>query len=1109
MKIFDLLRIIKTYPQYQDILQTIDNKQKILFSGVAGSLKSLISASIIEEKKDKIFIFLFEEKEKAAYFYNDLLTIFSEEDIYFFPSTYKRNIQYNQIDEGNIILRNKLISKIYSKEKINAIVTYTEAIIEKIQTKEFFTSNTFEIKEGENLSIDFIKELLFEYHFEYVDFVVEPGQFASRGSIIDIFPFSSAYPYRIDFFGDTVESIRLFNPENQLSVKKTEKATIIPLFYNSKDTSYQSIFDIIPENSILITEDLNVIYDKVKNYYTYITEKYNEKENYFLNTFVNQNEFLRDCNKFTLIEFDNTSFFNSTKKYEFHSIPQPLFLKNFELLSKTIEKYRNEGYLIYISTEIEKQYERLKKIFDELGYEFEIFWIEQELHEGFIDNQLKICLFTDHQIFDRYHKYNIKTFYSAKASYSLKDITDLKPGDYVVHIDYGIGRFAGLQKIEINGKHQEVLRIVYKDNDLLFVNIHSLHKISKYKGKEDTPPDLHKLGSGIWLRQKLAAKQKIKEIARELIELYAKRKITKGYSFSPDTYLQEELEASFIHEDTPDQIEATKAVKADMESEHPMDRLICGDVGYGKTEIAIRAAFKAVADNKQVAVLVPTTLLALQHYNTFSDRLKNFPCKVDFISRIKKPSEQKKTLKELEEGKIDIIIGTHRLLSNDIKFKDLGLLIIDEEQKFGVAAKEKLRKLKCNIDTLTLTATPIPRTFQFSLMGARDLSIIKTPPPNRYPVITEVHTFNEEIIKEGIEYEINRGGQVFFINNWIKNIYEIEKLINKICPKVKTVVAHGQMDGKKLEEIMMGFINGDYDVLISTAIIESGLDIPNANTIFINNAHQFGLSDLHQLRGRVGRSNKKAFCYLLAPPLSTLTSEARRRLKAIEEFSELGSGFNIALYDLDIRGAGNLLGPEQSGFIVNMGFETYNKILEETIQELKENEFKEIFTPKTDEKTEINKEKKYVKECQIDTDLELLIPDYYIPNHSERINIYKKIDNLITEKELKILENEIIDRFGNMPEQLINLFKLVRLRWKAMDLGFEKIVIKNNILIATFISDKQSDYYKSEIFEKIIKNININSKKFKLKQLTEKLTLHILNIKNVDDAIKTLDELEK
>lgn len=1107
MKLVELLPVIKTYSHYKKILEALNNRENILISGVVGSLRSLLSAALIDDNNDKTFIFIFEEREKAAYFYNDLINILSENEVHFFPSTHKKNLHYNSIDEGNIILRNKLLSKLYSQEKVKSIVTYTEGIVEKIQAKEYFSNNTFEVKVGDELSIEFIKELLFEYHFEHVDFVIEPGQFAARGSIIDIFPFSSEYPYRIDFFGDVIESIRFFNPENQLSLQKIDKAIIIPLFDKTKDTVHQNILDIISNNSIIVVEDLSLIIDKIKNYEVIITEKYNNSDDiFYLEYFTKYNEFISTIKKFPIVEFGNTSIFNVSQKFEFHSSPQPLFLKNFELLSTTLEKYRNDGYLIYISAEIEKQFERLEKIFKELGYEFEIFWIEQELHEGFIDNQIRICLFTDHQIFDRYHKYNIKTFYSAKASYSLKDITDLKPGDYVVHIDYGIGKFAGLQKIDINGKQQEVLRIVYKDNDLLFVNIHSLHKISKYKGKDDTPPELHKLGSGIWLRQKLTAKEKIKEIAKELIELYAKRKITKGYSFSPDTYLQEELEASFIHEDTPDQIEATKAVKADMESEHPMDRLICGDVGYGKTEIAIRAAFKAVADNKQVAVLVPTTLLALQHFNTFSERLKNFPCKVDFISRIKKPAEQKKTLQNLAEGKIDIIIGTHRLLSNDIQFKDLGLLIIDEEQKFGVAAKEKLRKLKCNVDTLTLTATPIPRTFQFSLMGARDLSIIKTPPPNRYPVITEVHTFNEDIIKEGIEYEVNRGGQVFFINNWIKNIYEIEKLINKICPKVKTIVAHGQMEGKKLEEIMMSFINGDYDVLISTAIIESGLDIPNANTIFINNAHQFGLSDLHQLRGRVGRSNKKAFCYLLAPPLSTLTPEARRRLKAIEEFSELGSGFNIALYDLDIRGAGNLLGPEQSGFIANMGFETYNKILEEAIQELKENEFKEIFA---DKKEETQKEKLYVRECQIDTDLELLIPDYYIPNHSERINIYKKIDNLKTEKELKILEDEIIDRFGPIPEQLNNLFKLVRVRWKAKELGFEKIVIKNNTLIATFVTDKDSPYYKSETFEKIIKHINLFPKKFKLKQTAEKLTLHILDIKNVDNAIDILYQLDK
>jgi len=824
------------------------------------------------------------------------------------------------------------------------------------------------------------------------------GQYSIRGSIADVFSYSADLPYRIDFFGEEVETIRSFNTDDQLSVSIHKQISIIP---NIQDISIEEIndsfTDFLSPSSLIWIEDADYIKEKINNIFLQTTQReesgqISDKKEIVMTG----NNFLDNCKKFRMLELGKHSIFEPDVRFEFHSEPQPVFNKNFELLTGKLLSNNDEGYLTYIISESESQIERLRDIFAEINPDAHFTSLLLNLHNGFTDHDLKISVFTDHQIFDRYHKFRIRGYFTKKESISVKELTGLNPGDYVVHIDHGIGKFGGLEKIEVNGKIQEAIKLVYRDNDILYVGIHSLHRISKYKGKDNSEPKIYKLGSGAWQKLKQNTKTRVKDIAKDLIQLYAKRMASPGFSFSPDSYLQRELEASFIYEDTPDQLIASMAVKNDMEAAHPMDRLVCGDVGFGKTEIAIRAAFKSTTDSKQTAVLVPTTILALQHYKTFSARLKGFPCNVEYISRHKKAADQKKILAQLSEGKIDIIIGTHKLVGQDVKFKDLGLLVIDEEQRFGVSVKEKLKKIKANVDTLTLTATPIPRTLQFSLMGARDLSIINTPPPNRMPIVTELHGFNEEIIKEGIEYEVSRNGQVFFIHNRVENIKQIQAQINRICPNVKTAIVHGQMDGPHVENVMYDFIQGDYDVLLATTIIESGLDIPNANTIFINDAHHFGLSELHQLRGRVGRSNKKAFCYLLAPPLSTLTHEARRRLKAIEEFSELGSGFNIAMQDLDIRGSGNLLGGEQSGFIADVGFETYQRILNEALIELRETEFREPSSGA--EKVTVQKQfelhKSYISDFQIDTDLEIMFPDEYISNISERIRLYKELNEI-------------------------------------------------------------------------------------------------------------------
>lgn len=1091
-----------------EILSAKDS-QRGLISGLSGSSRSLVSSVVIQQKEG-IHLILLSEKEEAAFFYNDLLRLFDRQNLVFFPSSYKRSLQYGQVDSGNILLRTNVLRQLSEfKSGTLIIVSYPEAIIEKVIGKDKLLKETLRLSVGENVDQSFISEVLQTYHFELVDFVYEPGQYAIRGSIIDIFSFSAEFPYRIDFFGDEVDSIRSFDVENQLSKEKFQGISILPnLIEYAGDSLHESIISFCPTRPIVWSSGLKFVADRLYELENIVNEKQGELET-SLSKIYGKTELLSNLSECKTIEFGMQSMYPNPTNFIFSTKHQPIFHKNFTLLGDNLRLLLAQDFDTYILSDNEKQIDRLRAIFQDTHQGIDFKSLPETLHEGFIDDELKIGIYTDHQIFDRYHKYQLHRYYSAKASVSLKELQDLKPGDYIVHVDHGIGRFGGLEHVDINGKVQEAIKLVYRDNDVLFVNIHSLHRISKYKGKDDREPKIYKLGTGAWQKLKDNTKKKVKDIAKDLIALYAQRKAKKGYVFSEDTYLQEELEASFIYEDTPDQLKATVAIKSDMEIEVPMDRLICGDVGFGKTEVALRAAFKAVCDNKQVAILVPTTILALQHFNTFSERLKDFPCNVGYISRLKKAADQKIVLKELEEGKVDILIGTHRLLGKDIKFKDLGLFIIDEEQKFGVAAKEKLKSIRVNVDTLTMTATPIPRTLQFSLMGARDLSIINTPPPNRHPIVTEVHTFNNAIIQEGINFEIERGGQVFFIHNRVQNIYEVETMVKKLCPRAKTIVGHGQMEGPKLEKTMIDFMKGDYDVLIATTIIESGLDIPNANTIFINNAQNFGLSDLHQLRGRVGRSNKRAFCYLIAPPLTAVTPEARRRLKAIEEYSDLGSGFSIAMQDLDIRGAGNMLGAEQSGFIADIGFETYNRILNEALHELKENEFREVFAdePKEGNKIQQLPNQKYSPDCSIDTDLEIHLPEKYIESITERIRLYRQLDTLTEEEKLIEFENNLIDRFGPLPKAAVSLLNVVRLRWLAQSLGFEKLVLKKNKLIAYFVSNPESTFFESETFQHILSFIQRKPNLFKMKEGRQKLTLSRDNVQSVDEAIVLLHKI--
>ena len=1080
--------------------------EKIHLKGLIGSAKTILLANLFQ-KSSKNFTILLNDREEAAYFYDDLNNLGLSESTLFFPSSFKRSVHYGQTEQENIVQRTEVLNKIWLNEKQYIVVSYPEAMVESVISQAGLKTNTLWIKKGDKLSTDFLNEFLYEYGFERVEFVYEPGQFSVRGSIVDVFSFSNEDPYRIDFFGDEVESIRSFNIDNQISKDSLENISIVPNIQNNEIESARiSFVSFFQNENLWFGNNLNQFFAHVTDIHRQTILAKSDVEN-IQNEIVSGQTLKSQLLQNTVFEFDSDLAFEPTKVFEFSTSKQPVFNKNFDLLGENLSDFNKNAYQIFILSNQEKQIERLQSIFEDTNVSIKFNPVNFILHEGFIDHDLKICCYTDHQIFERYHRFKLKSRKAEREAISMKELNMLHQGDYVVHIDHGIGKFAGLVKTEVNGKVQEAVRLVYKDNDSLLVSIHALHRISKFKGKEGTEPNINKLGTGAWQRMKNRTKAKVKDIAKELITLYAKRRSEEGFAFSPDTYMQTELEASFIYEDTPDQEKATIAVKQDMEKTIPMDRLVCGDVGFGKTEVAIRAAFKAVADSKQVAVLVPTTILALQHYKTFSERLENFPVRIEYVSRLKTPIEARETLKELADGKIDIIIGTHRLVSKDVRFKNLGLLVIDEEQKFGVSVKEKLKQFKTNVDSLTLTATPIPRTLQFSLMGARDLSIIQTPPPNRYPINTEVHGFNEQLIREAITYEVERNGQVFFIHNRVQNIYEVEATIKRIVPGIKTGVGHGQMDGPKLEKVMLNFINGNFDVLIATTIIESGLDIPNANTIIINHAENFGLSDLHQLRGRVGRSNKKAFCYLITPPLATVNADARRRLKAIEEFSDLGSGFNIAMQDLDIRGAGNMLGAEQSGFIADIGFDTYHRILNEAVQELKQEEFKDLFDQEKDKlQTQAFLKLNYVNDCQIDTDLELLFPDDYIKGSSERMLLYRELDNLENQEQLELFKTGLIDRFGKMPHESYELLEVVQLRWKAIELSMEKIILKNKNMICYFVSDQQSKFYQSADFLKIVQYIS-KTGKGKLKEVNHKLTLTFSNVFNVETADYILKEI--
>ena len=1107
--------IADLFGSHTGLLQVVESLndtsvERLRLEGLSGSSKSILLAAVFD-KTQTTHLVIVPEKEDAAYFYNDLVSLLGEDSVFFFPSTYKRSVQYEQTEPANIVLRTEVLNHLASGKRKGIIVSYPESVMEKVVSKKNLKKNTFQVSKGDRLSLEFLEEMLHEYNFERVDFVYEPGHYSIRGSIVDVFSFSADLPYRIDFFGEEVDSIRSFNTDDQLSVSTWNQIQIIP---NIQDISIEEIndsfTDFLAPSSVLWMEDPFFIKEKINSIYFQTVQREDSGQIFGKKAIVmTGNRFFEECEKFRIVLFGKQGLSENERKIEFRTEAQPVFNKNFELLTEKLLSNNLSGYNTYIISESQSQIDRLRDIFSEINPEVHFNPLLVNLHGGFTDHDLRVSVFTDHQIFDRYHKFRIRGYFTKKESISVKELTGLNPGDYVVHIDHGIGKFGGLEKIEVNGKIQEAIKLVYRDNDILYVGIHSLHRISKYKGKDNTEPKIYKLGSGAWQKLKQTTKGRVKDIAKDLILLYAKRMGSEGFAFSPDSYLQRELEASFIYEDTPDQLKATVALKEDMEAPHPMDRLICGDVGFGKTEVAVRAAFKSASDSKQTAILVPTTILALQHYKTFSSRLKGFPCNIDYLSRHKKPAEQKRIIKDLADGKIDIIIGTHKLVGQDIKFKDLGLLIIDEEQRFGVSVKEKLKKLKANVDTLTLTATPIPRTLQFSLMGARDLSIINTPPPNRMPIVTELHGFNEEIIKEGIEYEVSRSGQVFIIHNRVENIKEIQAKIHRICPNVKSAIVHGKMDGKDIENVMFDFIQGDYDVLIATTIIESGLDIPNANTIFINDAHHFGLSELHQLRGRVGRSNKKAFCYLLAPPPDMLTNDARRRLKAIEEFSELGSGFNIAMQDLDIRGSGNLLGGEQSGFIADVGFETYQRILNEAMLELRESGFKDTASETEEPKMAAKNEpaRIYVSDFQIDTDLEIMFPDEYVSNIAERIRLYKELNEIEDDEALSVFEKKLVDRFGPVPVPAEALLDIVRIKWIAIKLGIEKILLKNNLLIANFISDPKSQFYRSSLFVSIMNYVNQHQKRMSVKQGDSKLSLIVSNVTSVKAAISVLKDI--
>ncbi|WP_417237816.1 transcription-repair coupling factor [Bizionia sp.] len=1103
--------LLQTYAQalqtqnLQTAIAQTENRTHV--KGLVGSAFSLVISEAFKQA-DKPFLLVFNDKEEAAFHLNDLEAMLNDKDVLFYPGSYRRPYQIEETDNANVLLRSEVLNRINSRKKPAIIITYPDALFEKVVTRRELDKNTLKISVNDNLSIDFVNEVLFEYKFKRVDFVTEPGEFSVRGGIVDVFSFSHDEPYRIEFFGDDVDSIRTFDVETQLSTDQIKKISIIPNVANKfLDESRQSFLKYIAQKTVVFTKNADLVFHRIDDFYSKAVEafknltselKHAEPETLFCNA----TELKKQLLDFNLVEFGSKAVFASQDNIiTFNTTPQPAFNKQFNLLIDDLNLHHDKGYTNYIACVSEQQAKRFHDIFDDAEQTVHYKTIVLSLYQGFVDHDNKITCYTDHQIFERYHKFHLKNGYAKKQAITLKELTNLDIGDYVTHIDHGIGRFGGLQKIDVEGNKQEAIKLIYGERDVLYLSIHSLHKITKFNGKDGKPPKVYKLGSKAWKTLKAKTKSRVKEIAFNLIQVYAKRKLEKGYQYQPDSHMQHELEASFIYEDTPDQSTATADVKADMESERPMDRLVCGDVGFGKTEVAIRAAFKAVDNGKQVAVLVPTTILAYQHSRTFRERLKDFPVTVDYLNRFRTAKEKRETLANLESGAVDIIIGTHQLVNKNVKFKDLGLLIVDEEQKFGVAVKEKLKTLKDNVDVLTLTATPIPRTLQFSLMAARDLSVITTPPPNRYPIESHVIRFTEESIRDAVTYEIQRGGQIFFIHNRIENIKEVAGMIQRLVPDAKIGIGHGQMEGKKLEQLMLAFINGEFDVLVSTTIVESGLDVPNANTIFINNANNFGLSDLHQMRGRVGRSNKKAFCYFITPEYSAMTEDARKRITALEQFSELGSGFNIAMKDLEIRGAGDLLGGEQSGFINEIGFDTYQKILNEAIDELKETEFADLYE-------DDGKEKEYVKDITIDSDFELLFPDDYVNNIAERLTLYTKLNEVKTEDELLKLESDIRDRFGELPTQVEDLMNSVRIKWVATKIGLEKVVMKQNKLIGYFITDQKSGFYQSPNFTRVLQFVQSHPQACKMKEKQTRNGLRLLltfeNIKSVDKALQVL-----
>lgn len=1140
MDIKDIRQLYAMAPQTGALLKLLQDKQggNIFLQGQQASATPLLFASVAE-KTVQTFLFVLQDADEAGYFYHDLTQVMGTENVLFFPSSYKRSVKYGQRDSANEILRTEVLAKVSARDvkahEALFIVSYPEALAELVVSKKHLDERRLSLKTGQQqIDITDVAHTLRDYGFQEVDYVYEPGQFAVRGSILDVYSFSCEYPYRIDFFGREIDTIRTFEVQDQLSKDKQSDIEIVPELGTSA-TEKISFLKFLPSDTVLVAKDFAYIHDVIEHVYAEgfsrqaVTERLEgatEMEQKQIMSELNKEkslitpyQFTEDAATFRRIEFGMNAgktgviATQKAKKYDvlkFKITPQPLFHKNFDLLVDTFEDYILKGYKLYILADSDKQTQRLKDIFADMDSQkarsiaFEP--VNRTLHEGFTDDALKLCFFTDHQIFDRYHKYNLKSdgARAGKMALTMKELQEMEPGDFIVHVDFGIGKFGGLVRVPAGNSYQEMIRIIYQHNDKVDVSIHSLYKISKYR-RADTgePPRLSTLGTGAWDRLKEKTKKRIKDIARDLIKLYAQRRHEKGYAFSGDSYLQHELEASFLYEDTPDQSKATQDVKADMESQRPMDRLVCGDVGFGKTEVAVRAAFKAACDSKQVAVLVPTTVLAYQHYQTFKNRLKGMPVRVDYLSRARSAKQTKQVLTDLEDGKIDILIGTHKLLGKSVKWHDLGLLIIDEEQKFGVSTKEKLRKMKTNVDTLTMSATPIPRTLQFSLMGARDMSIIRTPPPNRYPIHTELATFSHEVIADAINFEMSRNGQVYFVHDRINGLQEIANLIHKYVPDCRVAIGHGQMPPDKLEKVLMGFMNYDYDVLLSTTIVENGIDISNANTMIINDAHRFGLSDLHQMRGRVGRSNRKAFCYLLAPPKTSLTPEARRRLEALENFSELGSGFDLAMQDLDIRGAGNLLGAEQSGFMEDLGYETYQKILSQAVTELKNDEFHELYAEQIAQGKDISGDE-FVEDCAIESDLEMYFPDNYVPGSSERMLLYRELDNINNDNDLETYRQRLVDRFGEVPHEALELMQVVPLRRLGKRLGCEKIMLRQGKMNMQFVANPDSAYYQSKTFSAVINYVGNHPRQCDFKQVGTRRLLTVSQIPTVEAAVNVL-----